>query len=79
VSELPLQYQKLCQLLELGEFLSIAVLRKQYRKMVLMYHPDKMPQNDIKKIQYATQKLIRVKDAYEILKERFFKEEKSTK
>jgi DnaJ-domain-containing protein 1 len=73
VSELPLQYQKLCQLLELGEFLSIAVLRKQYRKMVLMYHPDKMPQNEPEKIAYATQKLIKVKDAYEVLKKEYFK------
>tara|TARA_R110002049_G_scaffold177616_1_gene344809 strand:+ start:187 stop:651 length:465 start_codon:yes stop_codon:yes gene_type:complete len=79
VSELPSKYRDLCQVLETPKYLSMTILRKQYRKMVQMYHPDKMPQNDINKIQYATQKLIRVKDAYEILKERFFKEEKSKK
>jgi DnaJ-domain-containing protein 1 len=78
VSELPTKYRNLCQVLEIPKYLSMTILKKQYRKMVQLYHPDKMPQNDLKKIQFATQKLIKAKDAYEALKDRFFQKERST-
>lgn len=78
VSELPTKYRNLCQVLEIPKYLSLTILKKQYRKMVQLYHPDKMPQNDLKKIQYATQKLIKAKDAYEALKDRFFQKERAT-
>jgi hypothetical protein len=78
VSELPLKYKNLCQVLEIEKYLSFTILRKQYRRMVQLYHPDKMPQNDLKKIQYATQKLIKAKDAFEELKSRFFEKKSFT-
>lgn len=78
VSELPFKYKNLCQVLEIEKYLSLTILRKQYRRMVQLYHPDKMPQNDLKKIRYATQKLIKAKDAFERLKDRFFEKKTST-
>jgi len=72
VSELPYKYNSMCKILEIETYLSWSILKKQYRKMVQMYHPDKMPQNDLKKIEFATKKLIKVKSAYETLNEGYF-------
>lgn len=59
--------KKAYQILELDFNATIDEIKKQYKKMVLKYHPDKNQHSNEQELQEFTQKFINIKDAYEEL------------
>lgn len=59
--------KKAYQILELDFNATIDEIKKQYKRMVLMYHPDKNQYSNEQELQEFTQKFINIKDAYEEL------------
>lgn len=59
--------KKAFQILELDASATVEEIKKQYKKLVLRYHPDKNQQIDEEELQILTQRFINIKDAYEEL------------
>lgn len=59
--------KKALQILELDENASIDRIKKQYKKLVLQFHPDKNQDLGAEELQEITSKFINIKDAYEEL------------
>ena len=56
-----MNYNDACVLLEIGDVLTIDILKKQYRRKALQYHPDKNKSTD------APEKFNNIKNAYDYL------------